>query len=175
MKRLLFYLSVAFLWGCSSVTEGNRDVGLVINEIMVRNSDNTGIVAPNGKAEDWIELYNFSDDTIDLSNYFLTDSIEVPIKANLPTLRLAPKAYITLWCGNSANTGDLFLGFTLNKDSESGDVVYLFDKSIELIDSCHFLQSDKATKKGVSYGRLPDGGTTWHVQIKPTPSGPNNE
>lgn len=171
---LLWSLIMIFLcFSCSNDVTLISD-GLVINEIMVRNTSSTGILAPNGKAEDWIELYNIGDDTLDLSDYFLSDDTTDLVKANLPSILLYPKEFITLWCGEKGNMGDLFLGFNLSEDIKNGDYIFLTNKSLTVIDSCNYLSDSSSIKKGASYGRLPDGGARWSQQKYPSPSSTNN-
>lgn len=143
---------------------------LIINEVMVENSVETGIIAPNGKYEDWIELYNFGETSLMLSDYFLTDSDTLLTKAHLPTVELKPGEFITLWCGENANEGDLFLGFSLSKKR---DKLLLVNRQLEVVDSCLF-QGISGLEKGHSIGRIPDAGLYWGTQSYPSPSASNN-
>lgn len=165
---------VLVLLGCSEVTKGDKEAGLIINEVMSRNCSESGIIAPNGKSSDWIELYNYGSQPVDLSEYFLSDDSSVIFKSNLPTVVLQPGAYITLWCGGEGNSGDLYVGFNLSKSSSSGESVILSHRELGIVDGCLYLQSKEGTKKGYSYGRLPDGGKNWSKQTYPSPSSPNN-
>lgn len=171
--RWLSVILFLFL-GCESTTLKSDSPGLLINEIMVRNSSETAIVAPNGKSSDWIELYNMSDKPLNLSDYFLSDDQDNLLKANLPTVVLEPGAFITLWCGGSGNEGDLFLGFKLSSSQKADECVLLSHRSKGLVDSCFYMQSESALKKGDSFGRLPDGGIGWYKQEYPSPTAPNN-
>lgn len=143
---------------------------LIINEVMVENSAETGFMAPNGKYEDWIELYNFSETPIMLSDYFLTDSDSLLTKAHLPTMELQPGEFITLWCGEKTTEGDFFLGFSLSKKR---DKLLLVDRNLEVVDSCLF-RGISEVEKGNSIGRVPDAGLYWGAQTFPSPSAPNN-
>lgn len=167
-------LLLILLLGCSETTEKSSETGLIINEIMVKNCDASGILAPNGKSADWIELYNMGSEPIALADYFLSDNREEPYRANLPTVTLAPGEYITLWCGGDANTGDNYLGFQLSGKSSSNECVLLSHRTKGLMDSCNYLQDSESLKKGRSYGRIPDGGRNWAKQEYPSPTAPNN-
>ena len=51
---------------------------LIINE--VQSSNNTTLDANDGGNYDWIEIYNLTDDSLDLMNYFLSDKADNPTK-----------------------------------------------------------------------------------------------
>lgn len=162
------------LFSCTSVTEGDREQGLLINEVMSRNCSASGIVAPNGKCEDWIELYNAGRDTVLLSEYFLSDTPDESYKAPLPPVKLAPGEYLTLWCGEKATVDGLYLGFNLSGDAQSGECVQLFHRSEGVVDSCFYTKNKEALKRGKSFGRVPDGGARWSQQHYPSPGASNN-
>lgn len=169
----LICMMLLLFMGCSDLTE-RKPSGLLLNEIMVKNAKDSGIIAPNGKSADWIELYNMGDEPVQLADYFLSDDTSNLYKANLPTVLLAPGEFITLWCGGKGNEGELFLGFHLSSDSSSGECVLLSHRTEGIVDSCLYLRDKEALKKGRSYGRLPDGGIEWVKQKYPSPTASNN-
>lgn len=172
MKQLICILLL--LYSCNSVTKGDESSGLLINEVMSRNCSASGIAAPNGKYEDWIELYNGGSDTLLLSEYFLSDTPDDAYKAPLPSVKLAPGEYITLWCGEKTSLDGPFLGFNLSGKTGSGECVQLSHRTTGVIDSCHYSNCSDALKRGKSFGRVPDGGARWSQQHYPSPGASNN-
>lgn len=63
----LLLVLVAMLCSCSNSDVRTYEKALVINELMASNR--TGLLADNGKPEDWIEIKNISSDTIELEGY----------------------------------------------------------------------------------------------------------
>lgn len=173
MRLLITLLAMLLLWQCSPV-EAERRGQLLINEVMAKNSQTSGIIAPNGNYEDWIELYNSGEDTLLLSDFFITDTRDDLVKANLPTEYLAPNEHLILWCGGKGNMGSHFLGFAISTQDTFVESVYLVDKNLTIVDSCILSNSSEALKKSRSYGRLPDGGSSWSVQAYPSPDRANN-
>ncbi len=160
--------------GCS-VSEPTQSGKLIINEIMVKNSSSSGVISPNGESEDFIELYNGSEDTVWLNHYFLSDNSEEPTKRNLPVRQLAPREFAVFYGGDSPEFPDLYLQFNFSSDSGSNEIALLVDQSITRVDSVRYFDNPSSLKKGKSFGRLGDGGSSWVVQKNPTPGRPNNE
>lgn len=172
--RWLWCIFLALIFSCQLyVPELSRGT-LLINEVMAKNSESSGIIAPNGKYEDWFELYNSGNDTILLSDYYVTDNLNNLIKANLPTITIVPGDFALLWCGGKANMGIDFVGFSLSTNEKSVETLYLINKQLMIIDSCNLSKNLKAIKKNRSVGRLPDGGASWSVQAYPSPLRSNN-
>lgn len=69
---------------------------VVINEGSNRNYSN--IADENGDFPDWIELFNSSQDTVNLLNYSLTDKYGNPSKWTFPNVKLAPGEFRTVFC-----------------------------------------------------------------------------
>ncbi|MHC4537985.1 MAG: hypothetical protein ACYS6K_28995, partial [Planctomycetota bacterium] len=53
-------------------------IPLVINEFLASN--NSAAMDPQDQYDDWIEIYNFGTDAIDLDGMHLTDNLSVPDK-----------------------------------------------------------------------------------------------
>ena len=67
-KKLLYFICI-FLFLINSCF-----AALKINEFLAAND--TINQDPQGEYDDWIELYNSSTETIDLSGYYLTDDLD---------------------------------------------------------------------------------------------------
>ena len=105
---------------------------------------------------DWIEVYNANLEPKDISGYFIyddpTNSYAIPSGTVIPA-----KDFLVLFCDDTA-TG-LHTNFRL---TEKGEIVYLQNKLKEVIDRVEF----PALREGQSYGRYPDGSTTFIISGK---------
>lgn len=90
-----------------------------INEFMAINSST--IMDEDGDYSDWIEIYNSTSATINLSGYSLTDDIETTDKWLFPDITLAPNECLILFASgkNHAEAGEeLHTNFKLSGDGE---------------------------------------------------------
>ena len=133
---------------------------VVINEIMADNG--ITIASPDGNSPDWIELFNTGNETIDLTGMYLTDDLNDPTRWQFPEgTTLGPKEYLIVWADRDG--GELYADFGLNAN---GEEIGLFDcDGSTLIDSVVFLKQ----LQDVSYGRIPDGGSSWNYLLSATP------
>jgi hypothetical protein len=106
---------------------------IVINEINYNSS-------PSFDTDDWIELYNFADSTIDLSNWVLKDEDDLH-NFTIPENTLLEKDNYLVLCKDTLLFGSFFpniknivgnFDFGLNG---SGELIRLFDNNLNIIDS----------------------------------------
>ena len=145
-------------------------ITLVINEFMAKND---GFVRdPQGDYDDWIEIYNYGDNTVDIGGLYLTDDMLVPggwrVPDNNPAATtIKPQGYLLIWADGETNEGILHASFKL---STGGEQIGLFEADgITLIDGVTFGPQAEES----SYGRLPDGSDNWQVFDGPTPGKSN--
>jgi hypothetical protein len=141
---------------------------LWINEIAAVN--NGFIADENGEYDDWIEIYNFGDDDLNLSGLYITDNINNPTKhllseINPGDLLIPSGGFLILWADNQPLQGARHLNFSL---SGSGEYVGLYTEDQALIDGIEFGQQIS----NVTYGRNSDGGQ-WNYFTTPTPGAAN--
>ncbi|MBN9689793.1 MAG: lamin tail domain-containing protein [Verrucomicrobia bacterium] len=148
------------------------EVQVTINEFMAGNSNTLADPADNN-FEDWIELYNAGSAAVDLSGYFLTDSLVNWNQFRIPAgVTIAPGGFLLVWADgesaqNAVANGDLHTSFRLSLD---GEQIGLFDPNGELVDSVSF----GAQRNDVSQGRYPDGDTGPLLELDtPTPRAGN--
>jgi hypothetical protein len=144
---------------------------LVINEFMASNNSLSGIQDEWGDYDDWIEIYNYGEDAIDVGGMWLTDNIDVGPRWQIPRTdpaltTIASGGYLLIWADSETGEGILHAGFSL---AGGGEDIGLYDSEKNLIDSIEFASQ----QQNKSYGRLPNGGAGWQVFDSPTPRGPN--
>lgn len=136
---------------------------LIINEVM---NNNYSYMPHNGNEYyDWIELKNNSNSTINLKDYYLTNSMNTLEKNNLPDVKLKPgEFYILMASGdtNLTNNSYVHINFKIS-DVES---LYL-TKDNEIIDSIFIAN----VPLGYSFGKTDDYGLYYFS--KPTPKEEN--
>lgn len=147
---------------------------VVINEFSCANRN---IITDNfGEHEDWIELYNTSAATIDLSGYYLSDRANNPTKWQIPAgASIAPNGYKMVWASNRNLTtpNNLHTNFKLTQTANN-EYVVLADPSGTIIDSVAI----DATRANMSRGRQTNASLNWGIFTDPTPNaanGPDSE
>lgn len=130
---------------------------LYINEIAA--SANQAISDENGNFSDWFEIFNGSNDSINLSGLYFTDNIQQPRKWQLAlnepekTLIL-PDSFKLIWADEAKIRSLFHTNFKLNAAGEKVAVFQRQGENFVLIDKISFgNQIDN-----ISFGRYPDGG-----------------
>lgn len=133
-----------------TATTTNPTLGdLVINEFMASNA--ATVVDQDGEYDDWIELYNNSASSIDLSGYFLSDDASKLMQWALPTgTTIAANGYLIVWADNDNNQTGLHATFKLSATAES---IFLVDPSGTILDEVSYVSQTP----DISYGRYPNG------------------
>jgi len=139
---------------------------LVINEVLAVNNN---LAELDGSTPDWVEIYNGTTNTIDLSDYSLSDDTQEPRRFIFSSATtLASGQFLRVLCDKNKPSSTNNTGFGL---SGSGGAIYLYDKPSNggsLIDSIVYgIQT-----ANLSIGRVPDGSTNW-VLTTPTPQAQN--
>lgn len=117
----------------ANVTEPT-DVTIIINEFMASNTNSASDT--NGDFDDWIELYNYGDEPVDMSLMFLSDSYNMLQKWQFSDATIIqPHSFLIVWADNEVDQGDLHASFSLSAD---GEAVVLSYYSGYIIDSVSF-------------------------------------
>ena len=137
---------------------------LKINEIMQSNVE-TIMDDIKEFPDSWVELYNASDETINLKDYKISIKNKEKKAWQLPDMTVAAKGYAIVYCDKEGKEDNrLHADFRL--ESGKGCQVYLF-KSGEVVDSL-----PEALKKmpapDIAYGRKTDGASEWGYQLTPS-------
>ena len=122
---------------------------LVINEFLASNV--TIKADQDGEFDDWIELYNKGNDTLDLGVYTLSDEASGLNKFTFPAgTTLMPDSFVIVWADGDVTQAGFHANFDL---SNGGETIYLADTSGNSIDSVVF----GAQTTDISFGRFPNG------------------
>ncbi|MDX9818088.1 MAG: lamin tail domain-containing protein, partial [Desulfococcus multivorans] len=154
----------------SALNDAQFSIGpmVLINEFMASNSSTIEDPDEPNEFPDWVELYNPSPFTVDLSGMYLTDNLADPAKWQIPAgLSIDSGGRLVFWIDDDGTKGPNHTSFKLGIE---GEQIGLYDTDgITLIDSKIFgLQLTD-----VSYGRTFDGGPDWQFLTCPTPSRAN--
>jgi hypothetical protein len=129
-------------------------VGVVLNEILTSNDG--AAEDPDGDADDYVELYNGSDEDVDISDWTLTldgDTWGFPKDAEVPA-----GGWLTVWC--DGDDDDLHAVFSLPKD---GGALLMEDGDGVDQDALRW-GADEPLGEGetnIAFARVPDGHGAW--------------
>lgn len=142
---------------------------LFINEIMASSTtccpDNDG---GTDEFDDWIEIYNASDEPVDLSGMYLSDDLTDPFKSKIPNGVTIPAGdFLVFWADEQGSQGPLHTNFKLSKGGEAVGLFYIDGREIN-----SKVFSDQDDNK--SFERFADGSDTWQQTTSPTPGSSNN-
>lgn len=125
-KLSILILSVLLLAGCNEKFESSD---LVINEVVVENID--GYTNEFGERHAWIEIYNNTTRTLELSSIFITNDPNDKKKYAVPrgdekTL-VRPHQQAVFWADNKPSNGTFHLNFKLDPNKENYIALYEAD------------------------------------------------
>ncbi len=138
---------------------------VVLNEVLTDNEN--GSTDEAGELEDWLELYNTSNQTLSLAGLFLSDKPAQPDKWVFPAGAFIPAGgYRIVWLDEDTGQGIYHANF---KGSATGETLRFSGSSLQLYDQVIF----STQQPDLSYGRYPNG-TGPFVTMPTTFNGPNS-
>ncbi len=148
----------------------NAIISVVINEFLASNNNYNA--DEFNEYEDWIELLNTGNESVNIGGMFITNDLDIPdlyqIPTNTPKLTtIEPGEHLILWADEDTEQGALHMGFKLTADG--GDIALSVDGSNDF-ESLHYTSQSEDD----SYGRYPDGADNWVTFLKPTPNRRNS-
>lgn len=162
MKNSFSIFLLAF-FGLNATVDGQN---IVINEFMASNDSLSTITDEFGETDDWVELHNLTNSTIDLSGYGLSDDFTLLFKWVFPDGIFIPaNGYLIIWTDDDDEQGDLHTNYKLNKQ---GERIALTDPTGVVLDSISY----DLQESNVSMARIPNG-TGPFIQQAPTFNGNN--
>ena len=149
MPKSVTLLSLIFFAAFVTSYSIAQQPAIIINEILASNHDDYS--DGFGETDDWIELYNTTNERIDLGGFFLTDDLDNPTRYQIPQrsdnwTTIAPNGYALYWADADPEQGDRHLNFRLKKKK---GVVALFDRDTVLVDKIKY----RMQEADISFGR----------------------
>lgn len=124
-----------------------------INEV---SAENDSYINDLGKKGAWVELYNTTDQAIDIAGMYLSDNKSKPHKyqfmknENINTI-IRPHGFLIVWCDKKDAINQIHTSFKLNNDD--GSILMLTAEDDSWTDI--FEYNEQYTNQ--TYGRYPDG------------------
>ena len=160
-KHILFLVTVL------AASSGARAQSVLISEFLASNDG--GLADEDGDFEDWIELYNQADISINLGGWHLSDDPEDLARWRFPSVELLPGGYLVVFASGKDRRDPAANLHTNFKLKGSGEEIGLFDTDTTIIDGIAY----DAQCPDVSSVRFPDGSETWSSTLSPTPGEAN--
>lgn len=165
---LLLFVSACFLSTVLSlddtvIWEHSQGGQVVLSEVMSGNRTYPG---PNGEYLDFIEVRNLSGESVDISGYMLSDSLNA-IGYTFPDGTIIPGyGYAVCWCDKDADSDD-YANFGISR--EGNEIIYLYNSANVTVDEVQV----PALAENTSLIREDD--ETWSVSEQATPGYGNTQ
>lgn len=145
---------------------------VVINEYSCSNLSQ--FMDNYSKYEDWIELYNTGNTSVNMAGYYLSDDSVSNMKWQFPAgITIASHGFLRIWAsgrdeviGNSIHTN-----FKLTQTKNNHEFIVLSDPAGTFLD---YVVLSRKTQLGHSLGRSQNGLNQWSLFTNPTPNASNN-
>ena len=163
-RRIGILLSLAMMLGLASCGEKEVNSKLVLNEVLIENTDN--FQDDYGLQSAWIEVFNKSYTSADLAGYQLkmsnqagdTATYFIP-KGDVLTM-VKPRQHALFWADGQPNRGTFHTNFVM--DGTTATWVGLYDSGKKLVDQVTIPAS--ALQANQSYARVSDASAEWEVK-----------
>lgn len=140
-----------------------------INEVLASNASN--IKDEFFQNDDWIELYNPNNFSVDVAGFYVSNTSvnkqKFQIKNTNNQTVIPAHGFMLLWADNDTLQGSLHLNFKLNLLKDS--VFLTLPNGKQTTDSVFFMNQTT----NISYGRQHDGDSNWTLFSVPTPKSTN--
>jgi hypothetical protein len=145
--------------------------GIFINEVMASNS--SAFADEQGEFDDWFELYNASEDSVNVAGLSFTDNSNDASQWQLPLnypgqTTIPPHGYLVIWADEDSDQGPLHADFKL---SAQGEMLAVYQR-----DGLAYSERERLDFgpqiTDITFGRIPDGGTLLQYMY-PTPGASN--
>ena len=148
---------------------------LKINEWMASNSAESGILDPaDGDSDDWIELFNPSNNAFSLAGWALSDDPQNPLKFIIPAgFSIPANGYLIVWADDEPLQNEAALRQEIHvpfKLSAGGEFIVLTAPDGSQIDLVEFGEQTL----NISQLRRPDGGGDFAYSLLSTPGASNS-
>lgn len=132
---------------------------LVINEFVASSDSVSGVQEPNGGSPDWIELYNNTDQAIELNHhYYLSDDVDFPKKWNFEIpVTIPANGYQIVWADRDIHQQGTHSNFKIEKSG--GDLMLVYE-DLTVLDQLAY----GAQELNKAYARVPNGIGAFTIQ-----------
>ena len=163
-RKIGILLSLAMMLGLASCGEKEVNSKLVLNEVLIENTDN--FQDDYGLQSAWVEVFNKSYTSADLAGYQLkmsnqagdTATYFIP-KGDVLTM-VKPRQHALFWADGQPNRGTFHTNFVM--DGTTDTWVGLYDSGKKLVDQVTIPAS--ALQANQSYARVSDAAAEWEVK-----------
>jgi hypothetical protein len=163
-RATAFVASIALLVGCKSNDGADA---ITISEFLASNAN--GIKDSDGETTDWIEIFNSSSVTVDLTDWRLTDDVDEPAKWLFPPTSIGGGQYLIVFASSklaAPGETELHTGFRLKATPDFLALLRPNGRAVQ-----KFAPYPEQTND-ISYG-LGSDGVAGYLQT-PTPGAPNS-
>jgi hypothetical protein len=141
---------------------------LSINEISPLNRT---FPDEGGKFDNWVEIYNNSEDTIDMAGLYFSDSNDLKRRWTVPSgipnqTTIQPNSYKIFWADNEVSEGPLHMNFTLNYKGGKLGIYQKIGENINVLDEMNYQELFGSN----TIGRIPNGSGSFKILKTPTPA-----
>lgn len=153
---------------------------LQINEICSSNNSVSGNADECGHYSDWIEIYNYGTEAVDLAGMYITDDPANMTKYKIPygsdDTKIEPGKYAIVWADDESWRGALHTNFKISSSGSFIGLAYNAKDEVSYLDEVNC----PSLGKNESYGRSSDGDdwcrfSTCDGENQVTFGAPNNE
>ena len=144
--------------------EAREVTPVVINEV---SADNEMFINEYYKKSDWIELYNTSDEDVDVGGMYLSDDTsktkkyQIPVSNGTVNTIIPAHGFLVVWCDQLDDLTQLHTSFKI--DADGGDVL-LTASDLSWTNTLNYPQHDGWH----SVGRFPDGAENIYMFAMPS-------
>ena len=141
---------------------------LLLNEICSSNNSEGGYADEYDNYGDFVEIYNNSNEAIDLGGMYLSDNAANLQKYQIPTTNsdvttLPAKGHKIIWCDGETWQGELHAGFKLSMGTKTKVILSRDNNgSVETIDTTSY---PALLGTNETYGRSTDAASDWIIFI----------
>ena len=161
-------LVLAVLWSGSAFLSNKAWATVLINEFVASNGRT--IADADGQFEDWLELYNSGEESVDLTGWSLTDDVLDEAPWVFPMLSLDPGEFLVVWASGKDRPDVLELHTDFRLE-ENGENIVLRNPLGDVVQELEFGDQRRNTSLGLSPDGAVDGG--WFFYLEPSPGAPN--
>lgn len=140
---------------------------VIINEVMASNAGT--IADEDGDYEDWIELFNYGEEDINLEGFGLSDDYGDLFRWYFPEVVIGPGEYLLVWASGKNRRLPGKPLHTIFSISSAGEEVLLTAPDGTIVDELEPVY----IPTGITIGRIPGDASSWYYFDEPTPGTAN--